>query len=71
MKKTEKKDLRTKSVEELKKILKEKTDELNKVRLEKEAGKIRNTKLSTIKRKEIATILTIIAEKKFQEKIEK
>jgi len=71
MKKTEKKDLRIKSIKELEKILKEKRKDFEKIRMEKGAGRVKNTHLLTLKRKEIAAILTIITEKRFQEAMKK
>jgi ribosomal protein L29 len=71
MKKTEKKDLRTKTIEELRKILVDKRREFDKTRMEKGAAKIKNTHLLALKRREIATILTVIAEKEFERSIHK
>jgi ribosomal protein L29 len=71
MKKTQKKDLRTKTIEELKKILKDKRLEFERVRLERGAAKAKNVRLFTLKKREMATILTIIAEKEFQKAMQK
>lgn len=71
MKKSEKKDLRTKTIKELKKILIDKKKELVKLRLEREAAKVKNTRLYALKKREIATIMTILAEKEFEQSIQK
>ena len=71
MKKSQKKDLQTKTIEELRKILAEKRAESAKTRLERGAVKVKNTRLYTFKKREIATILAIIAEKEFEKSIKK
>lgn len=70
MKKTQKKDWRLQSLEklteELKKFKKETVDAV----LEKKIGKLANLREPRQKRKDIATLLTIISEKKFLENLE-
>jgi len=70
MKKTQKKDWRLQSLErlleELKKLKKETIDAV----LEKKIGKLANLREPRQKRKDIATLLTIISEKKFLENLE-
>jgi len=70
MKKTQKKDWRLQSLErlleELKKLKKETVDAV----LEKKIGKLVNLREPRQKRKDIATLLTIISEKKFLENLE-
>lgn len=63
MKANEKKELHTKSVIELKKLLKDAYDALLSLRLEKEQAKLSSTSLLFLKRREIAVLQTILREK--------
>ncbi len=65
MKTKEKKDLHTKSLAELKTLLKNAKEELFNDRLEKAQNKLKNPRKIFIKRKEIAQILTVMKEKEF------
>jgi len=66
MKTKEKKDLRTKSIAELRTMLKNAKDAVFTAKLEKSQNKLKNTSLLSVKRKEIAQILTIIKEKEIE-----
>lgn len=66
MKSKEKKDLFTKSAIELTKKLKDARDELFNLKLDLSSNKLKNTKSLTVKRKEIALILTALKEKEFE-----
>ncbi len=57
------KELRTKSLNELFKLLEEERKKLFDLKLEKSLGKLKQTHLIKITRKNIARILTIINEK--------
>ncbi len=63
MKTKEKKDLHTKTVAELRTMLKNGKDAVFTAKLEKSQNKLKNLRLIFLKRKEIAQILTIIKEK--------
>lgn len=63
MKTKDKKELYTKSIQELQNLLKEVKDELFRLKLEKEQNKLKNTRLIFLKRKDIARILTVISQK--------
>jgi len=67
MKTKEKKELFTKTIQELKNLLKEKRNELFSLRQELAQKKLKNTKSVFWKRKEIARILTILKEKELSE----
>jgi large subunit ribosomal protein L29 len=69
MKTKEKKDLRTKSLVELRTMLKNAKDAIFTSRLEKSQNKLKNTRSIFLKRKEIAQILTIIKEKENEVKL--
>jgi ribosomal protein L29 len=71
MKKKDISSLRTKSKEELIKMLTEKKLEANKAKAEIKAGTEKNLKKVTNLRKEIAVILTVLTEKSLMEKEEK
>lgn len=58
-----KKDIKNRNVEELKGLLKEAKDALFNFRLEKAQNKLKNTSAISLKRKEIARVLTSIREK--------
>jgi len=64
MKNKDKKDLYTKNTLELRKLLKEGYDALQALRFQKEQNTLKNTSSLTMKRKEIAVILTILNLKK-------
>ena len=66
MKTKEKKDLHTKSITELRTMLKNAKDVVFTAKLEKSQNKLKNTSSLSIKRKEIAQILTIIKEKEIK-----
>lgn len=66
MKSKDKKDLFTKSATELKKRLNDGRDGLFNLKLDLSQNKLKNTKSITLKRKEIALILTAIKEKEFE-----
>ncbi len=68
MKTKEKKDLHTKSQAELKTLLKSAREALFAAKLEKTQNKLKNTSLITIKKREIAQILTILKEKEVSAK---
>lgn len=65
MKKTERKSLREKSTEDLKKELGSARKDLAKMRLERQATKIKNVHTVSGKQRFIATILTLIGEREF------
>jgi large subunit ribosomal protein L29 len=66
MKTKEKKDLRTKSIVELRTMLKTARDAVFTAKLEKSQNKLKNTSSLSLKRKEIAQILTIMKEKEIE-----
>lgn len=66
MKTKEKKDLRTKSIAELRTMLKNVKDVIFTAKLEKSQNKLKNTSSLSVKRKEIAQILTIMKEKEIE-----
>ncbi len=66
MKTKEKKDLRTKSMVELRTMLKNAKDAVFTAKLEKSQNKLKNTRSLFLKRKEIAQILTIMKEKEIE-----
>lgn len=66
MKTKEKKDLRTKSIVELRTMLKNAKDAVFTAKLEKSQNKLKNTRSLSLKRKEIAQILTIMKEKEIE-----
>lgn len=57
--------LRAKSLQELKNLLKESKDAILSLRLEKAQNKLKNTRQIFWKKKDAATILSIIKEKEF------
>ena len=63
MKTKERKDLHTKSLTELKTLLKSAREELFNDKLEKVQNKLKNPRKLSSKRKEIAQILTVMKEK--------
>ena len=66
MKTKEKKDLHTKSIAELRTMLKNAKDAVFTAKLEKSQNKLKNTSSLFLKRKEIAQILTIMKEKEIE-----
>lgn len=66
MKIKEKKELRQKSINELRLLLQQVKEELFSLRLEKVQKKLKNTSSIFQKRKDIARILTILKEKEFK-----
>lgn len=66
MKIKEKKDLRTKSIVELRTMLKNAKNAIFTAKLEKSQNKLKNTRSLSLKRKEIAQILTIMKEKEIE-----
>jgi len=64
MKNTVKKDLQTKTIEELKKLLTDARKALLDLKLDKEQNKLKNTSELSWKRKEIAVLQTIMNIKK-------
>lgn len=62
MKSKAKKELHTKTIQELEQLLKETRDELFKLKLEHARKKLKNTSLISEKRKDMAKIMTIIKE---------
>jgi len=67
MKTQEKKELQTKTVLELQKLLKDAEDMLLSLKLEKEQARLKNTRTLFWKRKEIAIIKTLMNMKKKEE----
>ncbi|MDO8657253.1 MAG: 50S ribosomal protein L29 [Candidatus Levybacteria bacterium] len=63
MKTKNKKEISTRTIQELKGLLKEAKDLLFSLRLEKSQNKLKNTRSIFLKRKEIAQILTLIRQK--------
>ncbi len=66
MKTKDKKDLFTKSQLELKKLLLDAKEALFNLRIDLSQNKLKNTSSITLKRKEIALILTALKEKEFE-----
>lgn len=64
MKKRDKKKLKEMSSDQLRKKLDEERKKLVEIKMQKEIGKLKDLHAYTKKRKEIATILTIMQEKK-------
>lgn len=69
MKSKDKKELHSKSVKELQKLATDAKDELVGLKLDKTQNKLKNTSLLSIKRKEIAQMLTIMRIKILSEAI--
>lgn len=70
MKAKDKKELHKKSIQELKKMVSEAKDALAKLKLEKVQNKLKNTSQLSVKRKEIAQMLTIMRIKELQREME-
>lgn len=66
MKIKQKNELFQKSVNELKKLLKDSRNDLFNLRLDLSQNKLKNTSSIFLKRKEIALILTALKEKEFE-----
>ena len=60
MKTKDKKELHLKSLQELKKLVMDAKDALSGFKLDKTQNKLKNTSLLSLKRKEIAQMLTVI-----------
>lgn len=69
MKQKDRKILIEKTKEELEKALKDAKGAIETARLEHVQGKLKNTSLLTIKRREIALIQTKLTEKRFEQKM--
>ena len=69
MKSKDKKELHLKSIKELQKQVSDIKDELVGLVLDKTQNKLKNTSLISIKRKEIAQMLTIVRIKELSERI--
>lgn len=70
MKAKDKKELHKKSIQELRKMVSEAKDALAKLKLEKVQNKLKNTSQLSVKRREIAQILTIMRIKELQKEME-
>lgn len=68
MKKQAKQEMRTKTINELSFLLKQTKEELFTLLLEKSQKKLKNTSSIPRKRKDVAVVLTLIKEKKMEEK---
>ena len=71
MKTKDKKELHLKSIKELSDLVNAAYDALSNLRLDKTQNKLKNTSLLSLKRKEIAQMLTIIRMKELSEKTAK
>ncbi len=69
MKKEQKKELRTKTVDELIKELRDLRSEVAKLKIEMKTGKIEDTNAFYKKKKDIARVLTYLSEKREEAKI--
>ncbi len=69
MKKKEKEELFTKTVQELRKMLEEKRNELFQLSQDLAAGKLKNTRSIFHKKKNISRILTILREKELSKNV--
>ena len=67
MKTKDKKELHSKSLQELRKLAMDAKDALSDLKLDKTQNKLKNTSLLSLKRKEIAQMLTIIRMKELSE----
>ncbi len=66
MKKTVKKDLATKSIDELMGLIAKENEEISRAKLYRKVKKVKNTREIFMKRKTVAVIKTIIREKELQ-----
>lgn len=64
MKVNDRKELHSKTVEELEKLLKGAYNTLSQIKLDNEQNKLKNTRSMTLTRKEIAVMMTILNEKR-------
>lgn len=71
MKSKDKKELHLKSLKELQKLVMDAKDALSDLMLDKTQNKLKNTSLLSVKRKEIAQMLTIIRGKELSEMTKK
>ncbi len=69
MKKKELKELRTKTVEELRKLIKKTQEELVGLKIEKKAGKLKDVHQPKKKSDDLARLKTILKEKELNENI--
>lgn len=67
MKSKEKRELHAKSIKELKNLVTEAKNELAGLKMDKTQNKLKNTSILSLKRKEIAQMLTIIRLKELAE----
>lgn len=67
MKKKELKDLQTKSIAELKELSKKTQDELVKLKMDAQAGKLKNIRLVAQRRRDLAQIKTVLREKEINQ----
>jgi ribosomal protein L29 len=63
MKKKELKDLHLKNKEELQSLMRKAQEELTKLKMDKQAGRLKNVRLPDTKRHDLARIKTILKEK--------
>lgn len=70
MKTKNKKELHSKTIKELDNLIREAKDALSGLRLDKVQNKLKNTSLLSLKRREIAQMLTIKRGKELQEEME-
>lgn len=71
MKKNELTDLKTKTIDELKRSLSDLSEDLDKLKVEKIAGKLANPNAIRTKRHDIARVLTFLTMKSFMVNTEK
>lgn len=64
MKKQELKNLRTKTIPELETLIKERREEMAKLKIDQALKKNKNVHLYSAKRRDLAQILTVLKEKK-------
>lgn len=69
MKKEQKKELRTKTVDELIKELRDLRSQVAKLKIEMKTGKIEDTNAFYKKKKDIARVLTYLSEKREEAKV--
>lgn len=71
MKKKQKEEIKLKTVQELKNLLKDSEQLLFKLRLEKSQNKLKNLKSIFMERKKIALMLTVVNQKEKETELEK
>ena len=69
MKKKELEELRTKTIEELKKLIRKTQEELVRLKIEKKAGKLKDVHQPRKKSDDLARLKTILKEKELNESI--